>query len=884
MQPEEIKLETIPTQLPILPLRNTLAYPFMVLPLAVGIPRSIKLIEDALQSDKLVGLVGMSDGSIEEPTSDQVWTTGTVARIHRVIRTDENMQVIAQGIERFRIAEWLDPSPYLRARINLAPDIVNPDMELQAAERSLRELTREVVALSPHLPDEVNRFLSQVEEVRHLVYVVASNARLKKEEGQAILEADDVKDKFRLLIKHLSREKELLTLEHKIQSEAHEEMEKAQREFFLRQQLRAIRKELGEEEEADAVADEYREKIEASGMPEEAKKEANRELKRLENMPPQAAEHSVIKTYLDWLVELPWVKRSEDLLDIERARAILNEDHYDLQNVKDRILEYLAVRKLVKERTPVKKPAPPSSVPGTANAAKGDPEPPTGVGTILCFAGPPGVGKTSLGQSIARSLGRKFTRMSLGGMRDEAEIRGHRRTYVGALPGRVIQGIKRAGTRNPVFMLDEVDKLGSDWRGDPSSALLEVLDPVQNRAFRDYYLDVDFDLSEVIFIATANHLETIPGPLRDRMEVIQLEGYTEHEKLQIATNYLVPRQLKQNGLTPRDVVFNRAALQKVIRDYTREAGVRDLERQIGTLCRKAAVEIAGGATKKQTVTPEVVRIGLKRERFESEDSDKKPVPGVSTGLAVTTGGGDILHIEATGMRGKGDLTLTGQLGDVMRESAKIAHSWVRSNAGLFKIDPELFARTDIHVHVPAGAVPKDGPSAGVAMVTAMVSLLTGQPARPGVGMTGEVTLRGRVLPVGGVKMKVLAAHRAGLKTVVLPKRNEVDLDELPDEVKKQMNFVPVDQIEDGLRITMPDSLGLGGMKPPTSGVRAEVESAAKAERAARLEKAEKAARAISAARNRKARSAGKAASTPRGPAASVRKAPASRSRPSTLRN
>ncbi len=811
MQPEEIKAEKIPNELPILPLRNTLAYPHMVLPLAVGIPRSVKLIEDALQGDKLVGLVGMSDASIEEPTSDQVWTTGTVARIHRVIRTDENMQVIAQGIERFRIAEWLEPNPYLRARITIAPDVAKHDLELDALERSLRELTREVVALSPHLPDEVNKFLAQVEDVRHLVYVVASNARLKKEEGQAVLEADDIGEKIRLLIRHLSREKKLLTLEHKIQSEAHEEMEKAQREFFLRQQLRAIRKELGEEEEGDAAAEDYRQKIEASGMPEEAKKEANRELKRLENMPPQAAEHSVIKTYLDWLVDLPWNKRSDDRLDIQSARAILDEDHYDLQNVKDRILEYLAVRKLVAERTPKRSRAKAQSL--AQSIDKGEPEAPAALGTILCFAGPPGVGKTSLGQSIARSLGRKFTRMSLGGMRDEAEIRGHRRTYVGALPGRIIQGIKRAGTRNPVFMLDEVDKLASDWRGDPSSALLEVLDPVQNKAFRDYYLDVDFDLSEVIFIATANHLETIPGPLRDRMEVIELEGYTEHEKLQIAQHYLVPRQLKQNGLTPKELSFTPDALKKVIRDYTREAGVRDLERQIGTLCRKAAVTVAGGEKKKQKVTPAEVRIGLKRERWSGADAEKKQIPGVSTGLAVTTGGGDILFIEATGMAGRGELTLTGQLGDVMRESAKIAHSYVRSNAPHFGIDAEVFSKTDIHVHVPAGATPKDGPSAGVAMVTAMVSLLTGTPARPGVGMTGEVTLRGRVLPVGGVKMKVLAAHRAGLRTVVLPKKNEGDLDELPDEVKKAMHFVTVEQIEEGLQATMPDGVVKGEAVP-----------------------------------------------------------------------
>ena len=838
MQPEEDKVRQIPEELPILPLRNTLAYPYMVLPLAVGIPRSVKLIEDALQADKLIGLVGMADGSIEEPTTDQVWKTGTVARIHRVVRTpDESIQVIVQGIERFRVVEWLEPAPYLRAKIAIAPDIIEADLELDALERSLRALTREVVALSPNLPDEVNRFLAQVDQVRHLVYLVAANARLKKEEGQAVLEADNLKEKIRLLMRHLTREKEVLSLEQKIQSDAHEEMDKAQREYYLRQQLRAIRKELGEDEEGDAVVEDYREKIEAANLPEEAKREANRELRRLQAMPAQSAEHSVIRTYLDWLIDLPWMKRSDDDLDVQKARRILDEDHYDLQNVKDRIIEFLAVNKLVAERgrvaaglaesleeTPAESRAgvgpvsdapigdvPPIDAP--IDAPTDAPiEPPTetppsedepAAGTIICFAGPPGVGKTSLGQSIARALGRKFTRMSLGGMRDEAEIRGHRRTYVGAMPGRIIQGIKRAGTRNPVFMLDEVDKLGADWRGDPSSALLEVLDPVQNKAFRDHYLDVDFDLSEVIFIATANHLETIPGPLRDRMEIIELEGYTEHEKLEIARKYLVPRQRQRNGLAEGEIAFEDDALRKIIRDYTREAGVRDLERQVGSICRKAAVGVAAGDAAEVVVTPPLVRQWLKRERFQSEASESLRLPGIATGLAVTPGGGDILYIEATRMRGKGELTLTGQLGDVMRESARIAHSWVRSKAGLFGVEPEVFERSDLHIHVPAGAVPKDGPSAGIAMVTAIVSLFVGRAASQGVGMTGEVTLRGRVLPIGGLKMKALAAHRAGLHTVVLPKRNEGDLEELPEEVRLAMRFVPVETIEEALAVTLP---------------------------------------------------------------------------------
>lgn len=842
MQPEEDKGTQIPNELPILPLRNTLAYPFMVLPLQVGIARSVKLIEDALQSDKLVGLVGMPDGSIEEPGPEQVWNLGTVAKIHRVIRTpDDNLQVIVQGVERFRIDEWLDPNPYLRARILLAPDLLEQDLEIDALERSLRDLTKEVVALSPNLPDEVNRFLAQVDKPRHLAYVVASNARLKKEDGQAILEADAVKEKFRLLIKHLTREKEVLTLEQKIQTEAHEEMDKAQREYFLRQQLRAIRKELGEEEEGEAIADDYREKIDAAGLPEEARKEALRELKRLRSMPPQMAEHGVIRNYLDWMVELPWTKRSEDRLDIENARRILDEDHYDLQNVKDRILEYLAVRKLLNDRAPksedaalVAPNASTEAAPGTStelptdmpfagpSADEEDQESPRGesespasddaeerpnaIGTILCFAGPPGVGKTSLGRSIAKALGRKFTRMSLGGIRDEAEIRGHRRTYVGALPGRIVQGLKRAGSKNPVFILDEVDKLGSDWRGDPSSALLEVLDPVQNHAFRDLYLDVNFDLSEVIFIATANHLETIPGPLRDRMEIIELEGYTEHEKRKIAEQYLVPRQLAQHGLTADEAAFTDAAMTKIIQDYTRESGVRDLERKIGAICRKVAVSVAQGREVKVEITPEVVRTSLKKERFENEAGESVKIPGVVIGLAVTPGGGDILYLEATRMRGKGELTLTGQLGDVMRESARIAYSWVRSKAHQLGLEPDQFEKYDLHVHVPAGATPKDGPSAGIAMVTAILSLLTGQAARPDVGMTGEVTLRGRVLPIGGVKMKVLAAHRAGLKTVVLPKRNEPDLDDLPAEVRDALRIVVVDRLEDALAVTLPDGV------------------------------------------------------------------------------
>ncbi len=792
MQPDDSndRVASIPRDLPMLPLRNTVAYPFSVLPLVVGIPRSVKLIEDALQGNRLIGLISMKDGSIEEPLPGQVYEIGTVAMIHRVVRAPDNtLQVVVQGLERLKVEYWLGAEPYLRAHISLAPDIVPQDVELEALERSLRELAQEVIALSPNMPEDAGKFLDQVQDPRYLAYLISANSRLEVAEGQKILEMDNVKDKFRALMVHLTREKEVLTLGQKIQSEAREEMDKAQREYYLRQQLRAIQKELGEADESQVAADDYRKKIEDAGLPEEAKKEALRELKRLEGMPPQAAEHSVIKTYLDWLIELPWNKLSEDQLDIVHARQVLDEDHYDLQEVKDRILEFLAVRKLVQERG--------------VRAEPGEEEKVSeAMGAILCFVGPPGVGKTSLGQSIARALGRKFTRMSLGGMRDEAEIRGHRRTYIGALPGRIIQAIKRAGTRNPVFMLDEVDKIGSDWRGDPSSALLEVLDPAQNHAFRDHYLDVDFDLSDVIFITTANTLETIPPPLRDRMEIIQLDGYTEYEKIKIAQGFLVPRQVKANGLREGEVTFSEEALRKTVQDYTREAGVRNLERQIGTICRKSAVKIAAGEVQTIAVTPEIVREYLKRERFESEASEAIEIPGIATGLAVTAVGGDILFIEATRMRGKGGLTLTGQLGDVMRESAQIAHSYVRSKAQALGVNADIFEQTDVHIHVPAGAVPKDGPSAGITMVTAMASLFSGRPVRSDVGMTGEVTLRGRVLPIGGVKMKVLAAHRAGLTTVILPKRNERDLEDLPDDVRQAMTFVPVDRIDEALAVAL----------------------------------------------------------------------------------
>lgn len=796
MQPDDhtSHLDHIPQELPILPLRNTLMYPFVMLPLGVGVPRSVKLIEETLQGDRLIGLVAMKDSTVQEPMPEQVFETGTIGSIQHVSRGPDNtLQIVVQGIERFRIEQWLDPTPYLRARIAVAPDVVESDTETEALQRSLRDLTHDVLELTPQVPKEVRDFLTQVQDPRYLAYLVAANARLELKDGQQLLEADHVKDKFRILIAHLTHEKEVLALGHKIQSEAREEMDKAQREYYLRQQLKAIQRELGEGDETQALVDEYRQKIEAAGLPEEARAEALRELQRLEGMHPQAAEHAVIKTYLDWVVGLPWITLSPDQLDITHARTVLDEDHYDLQEVKDRIIEYLAVRQLRAER---------NSSQGTPPTAAGR----DAQGAILCFAGPPGVGKTSLGQSIARALGRQFTRMSLGGMRDEAEIRGHRRTYIGAMPGRIIQAIKRTGTRNPVFMLDEVDKVGSDWRGDPSSALLEVLDPAQNHAFRDHYLDVDFDLRDVIFITTANQLDTIPEPLRDRMEILQLDGYTEYEKVRIAQTYLVPRQRQANGLDVSEIAFTDEALHKIIRAYTREAGVRNLERQIGAVCRKMAVQIAAHETEPVTVTPDRVQAYLKQERFISEVSEPHEIPGIATGLAVTAVGGGILFIEATRMKGKGGLTLTGHLGDVMRESAQLAHSYVRSNAMELGIDPDVFERTDIHLHVPAGAIPKDGPSAGVAMVVAIASVLSGHPVRHDVGMTGEITLRGRVLPVGGVKMKVLAAHRAGLSSVMIPRQNEQDLDDLPEDIRDALTFIPVDLIGEALQAVLQSSV------------------------------------------------------------------------------
>jgi ATP-dependent Lon protease len=797
------KSDVIPDEIPILPLRGTVAFPFVIIPLSIGVPRSIKLIKTAVQNDSIVGLVVSKEPEVEEPGPDKLHNIGVAARIHRVVRGDDDtLHVIVQGIERFKIEEWKQDEPFLTARITMAPDEADADkeIEVEALRRRVLELSQSIVEHLPQVPNEVGEFLSGVKNPRIIVYTVASNMRMEFEDRLNLLLEENLREKMVFLIKLMSHELEVLEIGQHIRSETQEELDKTQREFYLRQQLRAIQKELGEDDDI-AVAIEYREKIEKAGLPEEAQKEALRELSRMEKLQPQSAEYGVIQTYLDWMVELPWSTITADNLDIAHARQVLNADHYDMDDVKERILEYLAVRKLRLERHLDDEPL-----------EKGREQDRAG-GSILLFVGPPGVGKTSLGRSIARSVGREFTRMSLGGVRDEAEIRGHRRTYIGAMPGRMIQALKRVGTRNPVFMLDEVDKIGSDWRGDPSSALLEVLDPQQNYTFRDHYLDVDFDLSQIMFIATANTLDTIPAPLRDRMELIQLDGYTEYEKIEIAKGYLVPRQVKANGLREDEISFTEDGLRQIIRDYTREAGVRNLEREIGRIARKVATKVAGGeliATNGQgagvvSLTPAAVREYLGKPKVHFEAALRTERAGVATGLAVTPVGGDVLFIEAALMPGKDRLLLTGQLGDVMKESGQIALSYVRSYAESLGVASSRFDNADIHLHVPAGAVPKDGPSAGVTMVTALVSLLTGRPVRAEVGMTGEISLQGQVLPIGGVKQKVLAAHRAGLTTVILPKRNEADLDDVPEDVRREMTFHVADSIDEVLRYALSEN-------------------------------------------------------------------------------
>ncbi|NPV09430.1 MAG: endopeptidase La, partial [Anaerolineae bacterium] len=725
---------------------------------------------------------------------NDLYRVGTTIVVHRMVRQpDGSLRLMVQALERFRIVEFLSLEPYPRARVEALPEQVEDDVETRALARNIVSQFQRLVSMVPYLPDELSVAAMNLDDNRQLAYLVATSTQMQPAEAQAILEMDSVKEKLRRLTEVLSSELEVLELGRKIQSEAMSEMEKTQREYFLRQQLKAIQRELGETDEQTAEVARLREQIERAGLPEEARREAERELGRLATLPPAAAEYGVIRTYLEWLASLPWSVVTEDRLDLEHARTVLDEDHYDLDKIKERIIEYLAVRKLRAERRRE----------GEAEEERRDYIRREREGAILCFVGPPGVGKTSLGRSIARAMGRQFTRTSLGGLHDEAEIRGHRRTYIGAMPGRIIQAIRRVGTRNPVMMLDEVDKLGRDFRGDPASALLEVLDPEQNVEFRDNYLDVPFDLSQVLFITTANLLEPIPEPLRDRMEILELDGYTEEEKIQIARQYLVRRQIAENGLRPEELDFTEAALRRIVRQYTREAGVRELERRIGAIARRVAVRAgAGELTGQVLIEAEDVPEYLGKPVYYQEVAERTQIPGVATGLVITAAGGDITFIEAARMPGEGRLTLTGQLGEVMRESAQAALTYVRSRARDLGIDQDSLRQSDIHIHVPAGAVPKDGPSAGITMTAALVSLFTGKPVSSDVAMTGEVTLRGQVLPVGGIKQKVLAAHRAGLSTVVLPARNERDLDDIPESVRDDMRFVLVDRVEDALRTAL----------------------------------------------------------------------------------
>ena len=781
----------IPDTLAILPLRGVVVFPLTAVPLTVGQPRSIKLIDEAAVGQRIIGLVAAKNPELEQPAPKDLYQIGTAAMVHRLFRApDGTIRLLVQGLSRIRVGEYLQSEPYLKARVEPAPEVSEQSLEVEALMRNISGQFQRLGELVPSMPAELLSAALSVHDPRQFVYTIATYQRMELADAQALLEMDSITEKLRRLLTLLTKEVEVLELGRKIQTEAQGEMEKVQRDYFLREQMKAIQRELGEADEQSVEIEAFRQRIAEAGMPPEAEKEAKRELDRLARLPTAAAEYGVIRTYLDWLTTLPWSKLTADNLDVKHARQVLDEDHYDLNDIKDRILEYLAVRKLRAER---KDQDVVTDTPPAIDYIRRERE-----GAILCFVGPPGVGKTSLGQSIARALGRKFIRMSLGGVRDEAEIRGHRRTYIGALPGRILQALRRAESKNPVFMLDEVDKLGMDFRGDPASALLEVLDPEQNREFRDHYLDVPFDLSQVMFLTTANQLDTVPGPLLDRMEILQLSGYTEGEKIQIARNYLIPRQLKENGLRTHELSFTDGALQTIVRNYTREAGVRSLERQVGGVARKVVTRIAEGLTTALTVDrPQVVELLGKPSYFPTEEIEERTAaPGVATALAYTPVGGDIMFIEATLMPGGKGFQVTGQLGEVMVESAKAALSYVRSNAARLGIKDDFFATHDIHLHVPAGATPKDGPSAGVTMATALASLVTGRLVRPDVGMTGEITLRGQVLPIGGVKEKVLAAHRAGLRTVILPRRNEKDLDDVPEEVRREVTFVLAQHVDD----------------------------------------------------------------------------------------
>jgi ATP-dependent Lon protease len=776
---EDLSKVEVPDVLPVLPLRGIVIFPNQIHPFLVSRPASLRLIEDVGQASRVIGLSAQKNPEEENPAPEGLFPRGTAVRILKMLKyPDHSVRVLVQGIARIDLLDFVQLEPYFRANVRRLAESVEGDKELDALQAHLVSQFSKFVSLVPYLPDELQVMAMQVREPARLTDMVASYLKIAVEESQDLLSTNDVRARLEKLIVILGREIELLELGHKIQSQVQTELNKNQREYYLRQQLKAIQKELGEGDARSSEIEDLEKKIEAAKMPEDARKAADKELDRLKMIPPESAEHTVVRTYLDWLVSLPWATSTDDNLDIKHARAVLDEDHFDLEKVKERILEFLAVRKL-----------------------KSDTK-----GPILCFVGPPGTGKTSLGRSIARALGRKFVRLSLGGIRDEAEIRGHRRTYIGSLPGRMIQGLRNAGSNNPLFILDEVDKLGTDFRGDPASALLEVLDPEQNNAFVDHYLDVPFDLSKVLFLTTANVLDPIPPALRDRMEVLELPGYTEEEKLQIAERHLVPKQISENGLGTIKIEFTKEAVSEIIRSYTREAGLRNLEREIGRVCRKIARALTEGETAPERVTPEMLHRFLGPRKFFSEAAERTQEPGVATGLAWTPNGGDILFIESTRMNGQKGVTITGSLGDVMKESAQAALSYVRSRAVQLGISADFFEKSDLHIHVPAGAIPKDGPSAGVTIAASLASLLSTRPVRSDVAMTGEITLRGKVLPVGGVKEKVLAARRAGIKTVILPRRNESDLEDIPEEARKEMEFVFVDTVDEVLRHALRDGV------------------------------------------------------------------------------
>jgi len=770
---EEVK--EIGKELSILPVKGTVVFPYLVIPLIISEQRYARLIDETLMGGKVIGLFAQKSPHKEHPGEDDIYQVGTAGSILKMLRfPDGSVRFLVQGLSRVKIKNFVKDDPYLVAEVEAIKDKEERSVEVEALTRNILDLLKKVVDLAPYLSEELQVTAINTEDPSRLADLIASSLNINVAQKQELLEIFEVKERLRKVLSHINREVEVLELSRRIQSQAATEMGKIQKEYILREQLKAIQKELGEADERTAELDEFKKKIKEAKMPSLALDAAKKELDRLSKMNPAAAEYTVSRTYLDWLTTLPWSKSTPDILDIKKAKRTLDEDHYDLDKVKERILEYLAVRKL---KTDMK-------------------------GPILCFVGPPGVGKTSLGMSIARAMRREFNRISLGGMHDEAEIRGHRRTYIGALPGRIIQGIRRSGSNNPVFMLDEVDKIGKDFRGDPASALLEVLDPEQNHTFADHYLDVPFDLSKVMFITTANVLDPIPRVLRDRMEMIELPGYTDLEKLQIAKKYLVPKELENHGLKPKNLSFTDQSIKKIINDYTREAGLRNLDREIATICRKVAKMVASGEKKKVETTPQNLNKYLGPVKYFLEVAERIPQVGVIPGLAWTETGGDLMFVEATKMKGKKSLTMTGLMGEVMKESVQAALSYVRSTAKNLGIPPDFFEKYDIHVHVPAGAIPKDGPSAGITMATAIVSLLTEKPVKPRLAMTGELTLRGQLLPIGGFKEKALAAYRAGIETIILPKENQKDIVEIPDEIKKKIKFVFAQTMDEVLKLAL----------------------------------------------------------------------------------